>query len=147
MTEQKKRRDKGAYECYKRNLEDNGAEIMMHGNEIYLREDVTGKTVYTHWPAKRGVLLYNWFAVRIDELRDLSGEELSKPEQLVEPIDSDSFAGLLLQVEQQTKEMSEDLDKEDEDRDHPLNPFLQRWLLQIQVLKAMRQKENTSPEK
>ena len=151
MTELKKKRKdkgyKGAYERHKRNLEDNGAEIMMHGDEIYLREDIAGKTVSTRWPAKRGVLLYNWLAIHIDELRDLSGEELPNPEQLVEPLDPESFGGLLLQVGQQMKEMSEDLDKEDEDREHPLNGLLQSWLLQLQVLKAMKQKENTSSKK
>lgn len=39
---------RGAHERYKQRLEDNGAEIMMHGDEIYLREWGNKGWMYTH---------------------------------------------------------------------------------------------------
>jgi hypothetical protein len=134
-----KRKDKGykgPYERHKRYLEDNGAEIMMHGDEIYLREYVAGKTQYTHWPAKRGVLLYNWLANHIEELGELAHENLPTPEAQAELPDPESFAGLLAQVIQQLKELDANLEEVNDERQHQLNPLLRSWLLQLQVLKS-----------
>jgi hypothetical protein len=109
---------------------------MMHGDEIYLREWSDKGWLYTHWPAKRGVLLYNWLAPHIDELRELAGDALPMPEE--QQPDPESFAGLLAQIIMQAQALADDLGSEDEDREHPLNPLLQSWLLQLQTITTLK---------
>jgi hypothetical protein len=129
---------KGQYELHKRYLEDNGAEIMMYGDEIYLREDVAGKPQYTRLSAKRGVLLYNWLSNHIEELRELAREDLPTPEMQAEPLDPEGFAGLFAQLLQQLKELDNNLEEVADERQHQLNPLLRSWLLQLQVFKSLK---------
>lgn len=81
-------------------------------------------------------MLYNWLAPHIDELRELVGEELPMPEE--QQPNPESFAGLLAQITMQVQALADDLWSEDEDREHPLNPLLQSWLLQLQTITALK---------